>query len=460
VSEERDGSPRVAKDTLVFQVTPDGLSLIGGSGRGAGWTGIVDLTLADEPVAARVHGSSRPARVDGDDEPVRVIGPYWARHAVLVPVGGEHLVVFGDDERLDDADGSLIQAAAHIVAEVQQVSPAKLLADELEVVQAIRDLIQYQPELVVATARHIAEKAAAPLACELGAVLLHYNGELVAEVVTRNWAEHLDTAAIRGTLIALFKRAEQGSFVDLELHNEDGDALGRNQGLVARFAVPIGRPNPFGVLVVAHAATRARGFTTLCQRIGSALAEVAESLLAQAISREELAADRDRFARQARIDPLTGLENRAAWDEHVLAEEARRVRYARAVTIVSADLDNLKAVNDRYGHEAGDRLIRAAANLLRRHARGSDRIARVGGDEFLILMPETDLTGAGRYLARVRAAIRRIQETEVSALQLSFGAATAKDGESLVSVMGRADAAMYAAKKRRLRKSLGRAKAG
>jgi diguanylate cyclase (GGDEF)-like protein len=125
------------------------------------------------------------------------------------------------------------------------------------------------------------------------------------------------------------------------------------------------------------------------------------------------------------------------------------------VTIVSADLDNLKAVNDRYGHEAGDRLIRAAANLLRRHARGADRIARVGGDEFLILMPETDLHGAGRYLARMRAAVRRIQATEVSGLRLSFGAATAREEETLVSVMARADAAMYAVKKRRVHRSAG-----
>jgi diguanylate cyclase (GGDEF)-like protein len=277
----------------------------------------------------------------------------------------------------------------------------------------------------------------------------------VAEVVTRNWEERLDQAAIRATLIALFERAEHGAFVELELGTETDDALGREQGLVARFAVPIGRPKPFGVLVVAHAATRARGFTDLCQRIGHALAEVAESLLIQAISREQLAADRDRFARQARIDPLTGLENRAAWNDHVASEEARRVRYARSVTIVSADLDNLKAVNDRYGHEAGDRLIRAAANLLRRHARGADRIARVGGDEFLILMPETDLYGAGRYLARVRVAVRRIQQNEVSGLRLSLGAATAKEGESLVSVMARADAAMYAAKKRRVHRPAG-----
>jgi diguanylate cyclase (GGDEF)-like protein len=452
MSEERKESPRAAMDTLVFQISAHGLSLIGGNGRGEGWSGIVDLVLEQEPIAARVHGSSRPARVDGK-EPVRVIGPYWAKHAALVPVGGEHLVVFGSDEPLPDSDATLVPAAAHLVAEVQQVSPAKLLADELELVHAVRDLIEYRPESVVETARHIAAKAAEPLSCEVGAVLLHYNGDLVAEVVTRNWAADLDSAAIRGTLVALFQRAELGAFVDLEIGAETGEALGRDQGLVARFVLPIGRPTPFGVLVVAHAATRARGFTNLCQRIGHSLAEVAESLLVQAISREHLAADRDRFAREARIDPLTGLENRAAWDEHVRAEEARRVRYARAVTIISADLDNLKSVNDRYGHEAGDQLIRAAANLLRGHARGADRLARVGGDEFLILMPETDLDGARRYLARVRSAIRRIQANEVAALQLSFGAATAHGDESLASVIGRSDAAMYAAKKRRVRRT-------
>jgi GGDEF domain-containing protein len=70
-------------------------------------------------------------------------------------------------------------------------------------------------------------------------------------------------------------------------------------------------------------------------------------------------------------------------------------------------------------------------------------------------MPETDLYGAGRYLARVRVAVRRIQQNEVSGLRLSLGAATAKEGESLVSVMARADAAMYAAKKRRVHRPAG-----
>src|SRR5579862_148560 len=145
---EADEPTRAYKDTLIFHIAPQGLSLVGGSGRGAGWSGIVDLPLDEEPIAVRVHGSSRPARIGGD-EPVRVVGPYWARHAVLVPVGGEHLVVFGGDEPRADPDAALVAAAAHLVAEVHQVSPAKLLADELEVVNAIRDLMEYRPELVV-----------------------------------------------------------------------------------------------------------------------------------------------------------------------------------------------------------------------------------------------------------------------------------------------------------------------
>ena len=112
-----DEATRISKDTLIFHIAATGLSLVGGSGRGAGWNGIVDLSFDQEPLAMRVHGSSRPARVGGTDEPVRVIGPYWARHAVLVPVGGEHLVVFGGDEPLPDPDATLVPAAAHLVAE-------------------------------------------------------------------------------------------------------------------------------------------------------------------------------------------------------------------------------------------------------------------------------------------------------------------------------------------------------
>src|SRR5207302_8001086 len=99
-----------------FHASRSGFSLVGGTGRGVGWTGIVDLPMGGEPLAARVHTSSRPARVGGGAERVRVIGPYWARHAVHVPVGGEHLVIFGGDEPLPDGDSDFVPVAAQLVA--------------------------------------------------------------------------------------------------------------------------------------------------------------------------------------------------------------------------------------------------------------------------------------------------------------------------------------------------------
>ena len=440
----------IAPDTLVFHVSPVRLSLLGGSGRGAGWSGIVDLPLADEPLAARVHRTSRLARVDAGSEPARIVGPYWARHAALVPVGSDHLVVFGGPNPVDAPDATLVPMAAQLVATLQQVSPAKLLADELEIVHAIRDLMDYRPETVAATARHVALKAAEPLSCEVGAVLVRSGGKLVAEVVTRDWPARLDADDIRSTLVGLFEQVGSGPLLEPELEAAADDALGRDQGLVARLALPIGQPEPFGVLVVAHAATHSRGFTNVCQRIGQALADAAESLLIQAITREELAGQRDQFALEARTDALTGLPNRLAWQEILELEEGRRSRYGHPVSIVSADLDELKALNDQYGHAAGDRLICTAAGLLKAHARSVDRVARAGGDEFYVLLPETDAEGAARYVARLRAAARRTRiEGTPTTLGLSVGVATPSPGETLAEALERADAAMYASKHRR-----------
>jgi len=438
-----------AQDALIFRVTGDRLTLVGGSGRGVGWSGVVDLPLDGEPHASRATKRGLPVQIAGE-EPIRVVGPYWNRQAVLVPVGNEHLVVFGGLESPDPS--AYLSAAAELVAELQQVSPAKLLADELEVVHAIRDLMDYRPEELVATARHIATKAAEPLSCEVGAVLVQHDSELVAEVVTRDWPAVLDPIAIRDTLARIFQRAMTGPLLEPEMEAAADDALGREQGLVARFAVPIGRPEPFGVLVVAHAASRPRGFTNLCQRIGAALAEAAEPLLIQARAREELAADRDRFAREAHTDPLTGLANRSAWDELLQLHSARQDRYHRPISVVSADLDELKKVNDREGHPTGDAMITAAAEVLKSNTRAGDVVARVGGDEFLVLLNEADEKGAQRYLRRVRGAIRRASTVgKQSALRMSVGAATARKDESLAETVTRADRAMYVSKKRRAR---------
>ena len=440
------GEPKApSTDTLIFRVSPAGLSLVGGSGRGAGWMGIVDLPRETEPLAMRVLATSKPTHVDRPGDPTRIIGPYWAVHAFLVPVGGEHLVVFGGPHHLSEPDATLVPLAARLVAELEQVPPDKLLADELEVVQAVRDMMDNRGATIEEVARHVAARAADPLSCEVGAVLVRSNGRVIAEVVTRDWPAVLDADQIRETLIRLFARVEGGALLEQELEAATDDALGRNQGLVARFAVPIGRSEPFGVLVVAHAASRPRGFTNLCQRIGHALADAAEPLLLQASSRDALTLERDRLAIEARTDRLTGLDNRTAWDARIAEESERRSRYPETVSIISADLNGLKAINDRHGHEAGDRAIKAAADLLRRTARSTDRVARVGGDEFLVLMPETDEVGAESFMNRVRiGALKTL--CDGACLSISIGAATAAPDESLLETVRRADARMYASK--------------
>jgi diguanylate cyclase (GGDEF)-like protein len=441
----RPGDP---SDTLVFHVDCGSLSLVGGSGRGVGWSGIVAVALDAEPLAERAHRSGRPVRVDGDGEPLRVVGPYWARHAVLVPVGGEHVVVFGGNEPLRQSNSSLVAAAAMTVAELGTIPPAKLLADELEVVEAIRQIMDFRAVNVRDTARHIAIRTAEPLSCEVGAVLVQHDATTVTELATRDWPGHFNEDKLQATLLQLLTRTESGAVLDLEIDSESGGALGREQGLVSRFALPLGSP-PFGVLVVAHSADHARGFTNLCQRMGRLLAESAETLLGQAMAREGIAAERDRFAREARVDSLTGAGNRTAWQELVAMESARRKRRAQPVSVLSVDLDGLKTVNDRHGHAAGDALIRAAADLLRHSARASDHLARVGGDEFLVLMPETDAHGAANFVRRVGSQLASVNAELDIPLHLSIGAATAMDDESIEDVAHRADRAMYAAKWRK-----------
>ena len=152
------------------------------------------------------------------------------------------------------------------------------------------------------------------------------------------------------------------------------------------------------------------------------------------------------FAPEARTDRLTGLENRSGWDHLLANEENRRARNPEAVSVISADLDGLKAINDRDGHEAGDRAITAAAELLRKTARSVDHVARVGGDEFLILLPETDAAGAARFIKRLRVAALKTMCDGVC-LAISFGAATSEPGEALKDTVRRADASIHASKR-------------
>jgi diguanylate cyclase (GGDEF)-like protein/PAS domain S-box-containing protein len=146
-------------------------------------------------------------------------------------------------------------------------------------------------------------------------------------------------------------------------------------------------------------------------------------------------------------DPMTGLYNRAYFEEELLRLAQSR-QYP--ISIIMADTDHLKETNDRLGHAVGDELLRLTAVVLKSVFRSQDVVARIGGDEFCILMPETDETTAQQTLERIRArvALNNLQRPDLS-LGLSLGTYTAQRGEGLSEALKQADVRMYQNKKAR-----------
>lgn len=167
----------------------------------------------------------------------------------------------------------------------------------------------------------------------------------------------------------------------------------------------------------------------------------------------QLQAERAEVARWkslALLDPLTGLVSRAALEEHLVTEIARASRKDqlsddRMLVVLYLDLDDFKAVNDRGGHAAGDVTLKSAARALRARVRAGDVVARVGGDEFVVVLSDISWSDSLQLSGRIRHSIRRETRLEVSVGTASYP----RDGSTLVELLAAADAAMYRDKKRR-----------
>jgi diguanylate cyclase (GGDEF)-like protein len=137
-----------------------------------------------------------------------------------------------------------------------------------------------------------------------------------------------------------------------------------------------------------------------------------------------------RLAEGALHDPLTGLHNRRHLEERLLAELSAAQRHGRPLSVLVADLDHFKRVNDTHGHLAGDEALKLAALVLRGALRKEDSLARYGGEEFVVVARETPAAGAGALAERLRRAVERsrcaVGEQEI-ALTVSIGVATAPD---------------------------------
>jgi diguanylate cyclase len=160
----------------------------------------------------------------------------------------------------------------------------------------------------------------------------------------------------------------------------------------------------------------------------------------------------ERAQNEALLDPLSGLKNRRGLEKAVETTFGTTGSVAGA-TLLMADIDHFKSINDSYGHLLGDKVIRAVAQVMHANIKGRDIAARIGGEEFAILLVNTDLHGGTVLAEQIRAAVARgrihrgDQREHIGDVTLSFGVAVAGQNETLEQVIARADAAMYEAKR-------------
>jgi diguanylate cyclase len=152
---------------------------------------------------------------------------------------------------------------------------------------------------------------------------------------------------------------------------------------------------------------------------------------------------------KALIDPLTDLPNRAAWSERLDHEIHQWQQHGNTLLLAMLDLDHFKRINDNYGHLAGDKVLKIIASVLRKRLRGTDFIARFGGEEFVLLMPDTVPSAGAKLLEKLRASIEACPfhfKGEPVTITISMGLTAFKPGEHSDLVLKRADQALYRAK--------------
>jgi diguanylate cyclase (GGDEF)-like protein len=165
----------------------------------------------------------------------------------------------------------------------------------------------------------------------------------------------------------------------------------------------------------------------------------------------ELAALSSELRQLARVDALTGVANRRTFDERLEMELARARRYGVACSLIMIDLDRFKAVNDRYGHQAGDQVLRTVAASLDTGKRAGDLVARYGGEEFAAILPHTDADAAAAWAERLRARIAAAQAAWHGGpltITASFGVAAGDQAVSSADLIEAADNALYTAKRK------------
>ena len=283
-----------ASDLFVLRrVTDDRFVHFGGSGRGAGWAGLIEVTTEDEASLGEALGTRRTVRLAHGDREL-VFGPYYASVAAFVPVTNDVVVVFGaEDGGLEHATDDALASAATMAADaVESVTPAKRLADELEELEAVRSAMAVRGDAVTSVMRALGLIAAESLSCEVAALYIA-EGERV-ELVDRGWtlgsrADQVG-AALKGVLEeGRFPYCVQdASIVPLP------SPLDEEPGIRSYYLLEL-HGLARGVVLVAHTDAGPRGFTLLCRRLGLRLADVISAQLGVALTQEWCSREADRL---------------------------------------------------------------------------------------------------------------------------------------------------------------------
>ncbi|WP_417775891.1 diguanylate cyclase [Stutzerimonas xanthomarina] len=169
-----------------------------------------------------------------------------------------------------------------------------------------------------------------------------------------------------------------------------------------------------------------------------------------ATNRRQLQAANQELQRLSSTDRLTGLFNRGHWEEMLRQDYARHRRYERNAALVMFDIDHFKKINDSYGHQAGDAVIQQTAELVRQSMRDADIAGRYGGEEFVVLLPDTDSEGALTFAERLRQSIEAhevVHDGHSIRFTVSLGIADLSEPTSgYAQLIERADNALYSSK--------------
>jgi diguanylate cyclase (GGDEF)-like protein len=325
---------------------------------------------------------------------------------------------------------------------VVDVSPAKRLADELEVLAAVREVTTVNADSMTDTLSAIAARARASLSAEFAAVATTPSASVDWAIgcSAGDW-EPYDRDAPARALARFAARAGELPMLcqDVTEMPDAPEGFHHEDGVSSMHVLPIGSP-AVAVMMVIHADPGLRGFTALCQRVASEMSDAAELVVRRALAQQRLREENARLAEKVRTDALTGVASRSAWDEAIRGEELRNGHGRGPMSVVIVDVDGLKTVNDEAGHAAGDELLRRCARVLAGCVRLTDLVARIGGDEFGVLLRHTDARQAQEWCTRLDL---ELIATGDQSLSCSLGWASSSSPGTVAATVDEADRRMY-----------------